>query len=227
MMRRRQVLVFAAGAAAVCGAGPLAVLAGASVWAVPAARGAAVRAASSWGRAIKVPGLEALNKGGNADVNEVSCASPGSCSAGGSYTDGHRHQQGFVAVERHGVWGRAIKVPGLAALNKGGDAEVSEVSCASPGSCAAVGSYDDGHHPEQGFVAVEKNGVWGRAIKVPGLAALDKGGFAEVLSVSCARAGSCAAGGDYTRGLNQQGFVVVERHGVWGRHRAACRAGRR
>ena len=29
-----------------------------------------------------------------------------------------------MAVERHGRWGTAIEVPGLAALNKGGDAGV-------------------------------------------------------------------------------------------------------
>ena len=30
-----------------------------------------------------------------------------------------RHDQGFVAVERHGRWGAAIEVPGLGALNTG------------------------------------------------------------------------------------------------------------
>ena len=44
-----------------------------------------------------------------------------------------------------GSWGRAIEVPGLAALNKGGDAEVTSVSCASAGSCAAGGDYEDRH----------------------------------------------------------------------------------
>jgi hypothetical protein len=39
-----------------------------------------------------------------------------------------------------GSWGRVIEVPGLRALNKGGDASVSSVSCASAGSCAAVGN---------------------------------------------------------------------------------------
>lgn len=46
--------------------------------------------------------------------------------------------KGCVAVEKNGVWGRAIEVPGLAALNKGG-AFVFSVSCASTGNCAAYG----------------------------------------------------------------------------------------
>src|SRR5450755_2089137 len=163
-----------------------------------------------WGTAIEVPGLGALNKGGSASVSSVSCASAGNCAAGGYYTDGDGHQQGFVAVERHGRWGKAIEVPGLAALNKGGDASVGSVSCGSPGNCAAGGGYG-----QQGFVAVERHGRWGKAIEVPGLAALNKGGDASVSSVSCASAGNCAAGGDDTHG--GQGFVVNEKNGVWGK----------
>jgi hypothetical protein len=182
-----------------------------------AARGVAVPVASSWGRAIEVPGLGALNKGGNAGVREVSCTSPGTCAAGGDYTDSHRHEQGFVAVERHGVWGRATEVPGLGALNMGGKANVNSVSCASAGNCAAVGAYADSGRHEQGFAVIEKNGVWGQAAGVPGLAALNKGGSAGISEVSCPSAGNCTAGGSYTDGAgHDQGFVAVERHGVWG-----------
>jgi hypothetical protein len=51
-----------------------------------------------WGKAIEVPGLSSLNRGGNATVNSVSCASPSSCTAGGSFTDRSRFSrfQGFV-----------------------------------------------------------------------------------------------------------------------------------
>ncbi len=95
-----------------------------------------------------MPGLGALNKGGDAEVVSVSCASAGNCAAGGYYSgsrNGYQPAQGFVAVERNGVWGRAIEVPGLGALNKGGDAKVSSVSCGSAGNCAAGGYYADRH----------------------------------------------------------------------------------
>ncbi len=174
-----------------------------------------------WGKAIEVPGLGVLNTGGNAYVSEVSCASPGSCAAGGGYGDRQYHDQGFVAAERHGRWEKAIEVPGLGVLNTGGNAEVTSVSCASPGNCAAAGVYTDRHRHGQGFVASERHGRWGQAIEVPGLGALNTGGNAEVTSVSCASPGSCAAGGVYTVYLdssyNQQGFVVSEQDGVWGR----------
>ena len=171
-----------------------------------------------WAKAIEVPGLGALNKDGDADVSSVSCASAGSCAAGGGYVNSHRHGLGFVVSERHGRWAKAIEVPGLGALNKGGDADVSSVSCASAGNCAAGGSYTDSDRHQQGFVAVERHGRWGQAIEVPGLGALNKDGYAEVNSVSCGSAGNCAAGGDYAdQAGNSQGFVASERDGVWGR----------
>ena len=67
--------------------------------------------------------------------------------------DGSGNQQAFVASERHGAWRAAIEVPGTGALNKGGDAEVNSVSCASAGRCAANGSYTDGSWNQQAFVA--------------------------------------------------------------------------
>jgi hypothetical protein len=208
-MRRRQVLVFVAGAAALLGTG--------------CAQAAAAGAAGVWGRAMTVPGLGALNKGRNAGVLSVSCPSPGNCAASGFYRDGGRHQQGFVVSERNGRWRQAIEVPGLGTLNKNGNAEVRSVSCASPGYCAAGGYYGNrGSNPYvvssgRGFVVSERNGRWHRAVEVPGLGALDKGGNAEVSSVSCASRGYCAAVGFYRDGGgHQQGFVAVERSGVWG-----------
>jgi len=168
-----------------------------------------------WHLAVEVPGLGALNKGRNAKVVSVSCASAG-CAAVGSYQN--RGRQGFVAVEKNGRWHQAIEMPGLAALNKGGNADVSSVSCAPPAYCAAVGFYTDGGGHRQGFVAVEQNGAWGKAVEVPGLAALNKGGNAGVSSVSCASPGNCAAGGDYATNAigGALAFVVSEQNGSWG-----------
>ena len=80
-----------------------------------------------------------------------------------------------MAAERNGRWRTAIDVPGLGILNKGGDALIRSVSCASAGSCAAGGFYLEGNGNEQGFVTGERNGRWGTAIQMPGLAALNTG----------------------------------------------------
>ncbi len=212
--RRRGVLVFLAGAAVVAGgAGPLAVGSTAGAWAAPAG---AVRAASVPGNAIGVPGLGVLNQGGNSQVVSVSCTSASNCLGGGYYKDRQRHLQGFVATEKNGRWGRAAEVPGLGALNKGGHAAVWSVSCTLAGKCAAAGDYLASGR-EHDFVAVEKNGQWGRAAEVPGLGALNKGGTNEAeVWVSCGSAGNCSVAGNYTDGAgHQQGYVASEKNGVW------------
>ena len=175
-----------------------------------------------WGTAIEVPGLGPLNLGGLARVNSVSCASAGNCTAGGYTTGGSGRGQAFVVSERNGRWGTATVVPGTQALNAGGLAQVSSVSCASAGNCTIGGSYGDGFGNVKAFVASQRNGRWGKAIKVPGMAALHAVGGASVLSVSCASAGNCAAGGYYVdRVRHSRAFLVGQRNGRWG---AAIRA---
>jgi uncharacterized Fe-S center protein len=171
----------------------------------------------TWGTAKEVPGTAVLNKGGAAAITSVSCGAAGNCSAAGSYVDGSGHQQAFVVTERNSVWGTAKEVPGTAVLNKGGAAAITSVSCAAAGACSAGGDYVDGSGHGQAFVVTETNGTWGTAKEVPGTAALNKGGFAELASVSCATAGNCSAGGLYTDGSRRgQVFVAGETNGVWG-----------
>src|SRR5262245_11214732 len=147
----------------------------------------------TWGRARVVPGSAALNRDGFAGLNSVSCASAGRCSAGGFYTDGRAHRQAFVVSEKGGTWGKAVNVPGLAVLSKGGFAEVTSVSCASAGNCTAGGWYTDASGAGQAFVVRQVRGAWRQARPVSGLAALNTGGVAAIVSVSCASAGNCTA----------------------------------
>src|SRR5258707_12514327 len=129
-------MVWAAAAALGCAA-PRGTGCGAPAGVGRAAAGAAARAAT-WRAAIEVPGTGGLNKGGNAAVNSVSCASAGNCAAAGGYTDGSGHRQAFVASEGNGTWHAAIEVPGTAGLNKGGDAGVLSGWGASAGNGAAA-----------------------------------------------------------------------------------------
>src|SRR5215467_11230281 len=114
VVRRRWVVVFAAGAVALLGAGCAQATPATTTppSTTPVSTAAVVPvAAGSWGRAIAVPGLAALDGGRHGRIMSVSCRSAGNCSAGGIYFDRHGHPQGFVAVEANGVWGRAIEVP--------------------------------------------------------------------------------------------------------------------
>jgi hypothetical protein len=146
----------------------------------------------TWAAAREVAGR--LNTNGTASVASVSCASAGSCSAGGDYD--YDYPWGFVVSEKNGAWGGSINVPGLGALAFR-YTDVFSVSCASAGNCLAGGDYETSGG-SQGFVVSQQNGAWGNAVAVPGLSALNKGHSAWVSSVSCAPAGSCAAGGTYS-----------------------------
>jgi hypothetical protein len=186
-----------------------------------AAGARAAAAGGTWGSAQEV--AAALNTGGFAEVNSVSCASAGNCSAGGFYTSSSGPTPAFVVSEANGAWGAAHPV--AAALNRGGIAAVSSVSCASAGNCSAGGFYTDKSGFRRAFVVSEANGAWGTAQHVA--AALNTGGDAEVNSVSCATAGNCTAGGYYDT-LNpssQPAFVVTETNGTWGTARKVA-AGR-
>ena len=50
----------------------------------------------TWHTAIEVPGITTLNQDGDAAINAMSCAPPGSCNAIGFYTDSSQHRQLFV-----------------------------------------------------------------------------------------------------------------------------------
>jgi hypothetical protein len=172
----------------------------------------------TWNTAIPVPGLAALNQGDFSRVMTMSCSSPGFCSAGGSYTGPSFHDHAFVVSETDGNWGTAIQVPGTEPLGTGGGAETESVSCGSPGNCSAAGESAHRRGSVSVFVVNEVNGTWGTAIKVPGLAKLNRLGNEDITSVSCAAAGNCSAGGSYAVASNNenQAFVVTETNGIWG-----------
>jgi hypothetical protein len=136
---------------------------------------------------------------------------PGTASSG-------RPDPGAGAAVTGGTWGDARTVPGM-----GGGSGVLSVSCGAAGWCGAGGYLTTSSGNIEAAVASQAHGVWGRARVVPGLAELNKGGYAQVLSVSCASAGNCSAGGFYTSrgrgGLVASkivAFGVSEARGRWG-----------
>lgn len=61
-------------------------------------------------------------------------------------------------------------------------------------------------------------GTWQKAIEAPGLAKLNAGKDAIVMSLSCATPGNCTAGGFYTDALKRRrAFVVTQSAGKWGK----------
>ena len=161
--------------------------------------------------------------GRGAEITSVSCASAGNCSAGGSYTDSSGHIQAFVVSQTNGTWRTAIEVPGTAALNQGGPLRSTRCRAPRRATAARAGSTPTAPATSRRSWSARSNGTWRTAIEVPGTAALNRGGIAEITSVSCASAGNCSAGGHYADSSgHQQAFVVSQINGTWGtRHRGA------
>jgi hypothetical protein len=87
----------------------------------------------------------------------LSCPSAGNCAAAGYYgvgTPGEKvyNLEVFVASEVHGIWGKAIEIPGTAALNVRHWAFIGGLSCAAPGRCTVGGNYSDRSNTGQAFV---------------------------------------------------------------------------
>jgi hypothetical protein len=170
----------------------------------------------TWGTAVPVPGLSALNTGGLAVAGQIVCSSVGRCAIGGGYTLVGGALEAFVGDETGGVWGNAIEVPGSVTLNTGQNAGVDSVACASDGSCEAVGYYKDSSGNFHAMVASESGSTWGSAAEMPGTAALNTGGAAEAFDVSCVSAGDCRAVGYYLDSSNNyQAFLATETGGAW------------
>ncbi len=178
---------------------------------------------AGWGAAREVPGTASLNIGGNAAIQSVSCPAAGTCVATGFYFTGPENDtQAFVVSERDGRWGQAQPVSGIASLNTGDHARADSISRPSPGNCAVGGFYVDTAGRWQAFLASERKGRWGRAIEVPGTAALNVGGNANVDSASCWAPGDCVAGGYYEASryngntAKWQSWVATQHNGTWG-----------
>jgi hypothetical protein len=184
------------------------------------ASASSVGAKVPWGHAAEVRGLPTHNYLFGSDLFSVSCASAGNCSAGGNYALNAKLSQAFVVNETDGVWGGAQSVPGFTRRDASVNTEVYVISCPSTGNCSAGGSYEVNKQNSLVFVISERDGVWGRAIEVPGSARIGSGGGGFMTAISCPSAGNCSAGGILPGSESSTvsgAFVVNETNGVWGR----------
>jgi hypothetical protein len=169
----------------------------------------------TWGSASLIPGIATLNVGLVASPAAISCGSAGSCSAGGTYTDGLGNEQAFVVSETNGTWGSAVEAPGTSSLNVGA-AVLDSISCTSTGNCGASGLYTTATLTEN-FVMNETNGTWSDAVEVPGSSLFIGGAGVNPNPISCGSAGNCSSAGSYIDTLgNYQAYVITEKAGTWG-----------
>ena len=167
-----------------------------------------------WSRAFTISGLTIPR--GNAILSDViACASAIDCVVSGNYEGNVTAQAAnpprpFIIDEVNGQWQRAMAMP-LPPSNTP-YVNVSSVACRSVGNCSIGGAFAS---TQNALIDSETNGVWGKAIPVPGVTAF--GRFSSsVSSISCGSANSCSAGGTYAnRSGDRIGFVTNEVDGTW------------
>ena len=147
----------------------------------------------------------------------MSCPSPGNCTLADGYLAEHGDQV-FVVSEKNGTWGRAGGLPGVAALNAGQDAFLAGLACFSAGNCTAAGNYGIRHAmytAKAVFVIAEKNGTWGKPLRVPG-SLVNLGTGVALAALSCGTPGNCSIGGSYSTKTDGEPFLDTQKDGTWG-----------
>jgi len=167
-----------------------------------------------WTNAIEMPGLATLNQNAAAP-GPIVCTSAGNCVSGGEYSDGLANVQAFLSQETNGVWSSATEI--AAALNAGGEAGITALSCPSAGSCTAVGFYTDDSSVEHTFVINQVNGTWGFPTEVADFTSLTVNDVQEMDTLSCTSATSCVGLGTYFDNATNvgQALIFTETNGVW------------
>jgi hypothetical protein len=125
-------------------------------------------------------------------ISALSCASPGNCSAGGTYQPSAGETSVLFVSEVGGKWQAAKPAPGVAKTERG--ISLAAISCPAAGDCGAVITRGTtgygGISPATGYVLLQTGGTWAPARPVAGTT-----GTGGATAVSCPAAGVCVAGG--------------------------------
>jgi hypothetical protein len=136
-------------------------------------------------------GAAALNAGGNASAWSVSCPVAMDCTIAGWYTNSSGTDEGFVQSEVHGTWNPATAI----SANQGPDvgAQLTDVACASPVTCVAVGTALPSDGSLQAFAVQDSGAGWGASVSV----APRDTSFSSPTALACPSTTSCVVGGSY------------------------------
>jgi hypothetical protein len=160
-------------------------------------------------------------------LRSVSCPSAGHCTAVGTYIDGTANggsTQGMLLTENNGPWSPATEatLPGDAYTTNSGsgaqlDLNLNSVSCASPGNCTAVGSYDaTASNNIEALELTETGGAWGSGVAASLPAGAAGNPQASLDSVYCRSPGSCLASGtDEASDGNNAALIARQASGTW------------
>ena len=169
----------------------------------------------SWSTGVEAPLPANANASPGVDLRSVSCASPGDCTAVGSYSDSQGNPEGLLLSESGGSWSTGIEASLPANVDVDPGVFLQSVSCSTAGDCTAVGGYNDNLGNYQGVLLTESGGTWSTGIEASRPNPSPSQSYTPS-SVSCASAGDCAAVSDYNDIAGYaQGELLDESGGTW------------
>ena len=194
--------------------------------ALPASAAATGGSGGTWAAARQVRTPATQPQAGTGIVSDA-CAPKGYCAAVGTYWPAGRLgiSNPYVVIDKNGSVGNlqhvntAPLVNGPLSSHGDAEAEMDFVACPSAANCVALGDYNSFEFGIYPFVVNEKNGRWGKAHPIAGIAALGLAITATPTALACSSAGNCVAGGTFSNSTQPEDtvpFVVSEKDGVWG-----------
>ena len=167
-------------------------------------------------------GVAAAGANAASATKSVSCASVSFCAAVGSVrTTSASGIEAFAITYSNGSWSTATLANfGSLAQQASQYATFTSVSCPASGSCVAVGQFTDSNSKVRAFTMTMTNGSWGSATPASfgaGVNVPRTMGYTGFMSVSCASAGNCVAGGSYDTAFStKEAFTMTMSNGSWG-----------
>ena len=179
-------------------------------------------ASNGWGQPVEILFDDIQSSSANAQLNAVSCSSPGNCTAVGRFFNSSNHWEAFtVTSTAPGGWAQARPVEFLPGSQYAEPNDTLEdVSCTSPGNCTAVGQFRNSAGDYEAFT-ITSTAAGGWALATPVLFGSNvQGNNPQTLlqSVSCASDGMCTAVGTYNTyltGYYQAFSITSSSAGVW------------
>jgi hypothetical protein len=165
----------------------------------------------SWGNFRPLGNFSQLNTGQFAELNSVSCQSPGNCSATGEYTTLGGTPHAFLVAEVSGTWHLPGPLIFLLPPSTGRAA-----SCPASGNCELTGTETDVNGQMQAYAQQTNAGGQEAIQRLTSSTVLNVGGTALTNSVSCPSDGNCVVVGHYTDATGRwQPFIAEETGGTW------------
>ena len=139
-------------------------------------------------------------------IHDLSCSSPGTCVAVGTYVTAAGEQDLFGLREVAGAWGSATSLTApVPSDTYGSSVTLGNLSCATNDACVVSGTYDNG---TKVFVSTESNGSWSLPANVGSLSTLGANAIAPTV-LWCSSTSSCVLGGSYSTAAKTTGIFVV------------------